>query len=59
MWRVKTIFLCYILPLFILTTIVVLILHIPLEEGMAMILGGIPLASLFGFLSTDEDSIYK
>ncbi len=54
MWRVKTIFLGYVLPLFILTTIVVLILHIPFEQGMAMILGGIPLASLFGFLCTDD-----
>lgn len=59
MWRVKTIFLGYVLPLFILTTIVVLILHIPFEEGMAMILGGIPLSSLFGFLCTNDDSIYK
>lgn len=59
MWRVKTIFLGYVLPLFILTTIVVLILHIPFEEGLTMILGGIPLASLVGFLSTNDDSIYK
>lgn len=59
MWRVKTIFLGYVLPLFILTTIVVLILHIPFEEGMVMILGGISLSSLFGFLCTNDDSIYK
>ena len=59
MWRVKTIFLGYVLPLFLLTTVMVLILQIPFEEGMAMILGGIPLASLVGFLSTNDDSIYK
>lgn len=59
MCRIKTIFLGYVLPLFLLTTVVVLILHIPLEDGMAMIVGGIPLAGLVGFLSTNDDSIYK
>lgn len=54
MWRVKTIFFGYVLPLFILSTIVVLLLRLPAEEGVSMVVGGIPIAILFGFLSTDE-----
>lgn len=54
MWRVKTIFLGYVLPLFILTIIVVLLARVPKEQGIAMMVGGIPIAMVFGFLSTDE-----
>lgn len=54
MWRVKKIFLCFLIPTSVILTIFSLASRMPMKDCVMVVLAGIPLGIVIGFLATDE-----